>query len=207
VKVSGVDKYVAFVGGGYSTDSNVGNSFYIINIEAGNFLKRFAFDTAPSSAVGSATEKVPSQVRAVDLNRDGYIERVYFANTSGKLYKLDLTSEDTGNWQVVELFNPGTYDYTALPTTVTPAGASLPGTLTDMNRPVFYPPAVVKDRYGAHHYIILYGTGNDMDPQGQDTQDFFFAVEDLDTGAGEGNVTGSMCSVLRPIPAVSEILL
>ena len=179
VKVGGEDKYVAFVGGGYSTSNNVGNSVYIINIEEGSFLKRFTH-------VGGPNENIPSAIRAVDLDRNGYIERLYFTTTSGKLYKIDLTSDNPNDWEAVEIFDPGTYDYTAIPTRIMPEGASLPSDTSEMNRPVFYPPAVVKDRYGDQNYIILYGTGNDLDVNNMNTQDYFFEVKDLDTGPNSG---------------------
>jgi len=185
-----VDKYVAFVAGGISPDNNVGNTLYVINIEEGNFLKKF-------TSVGGPSEYIPSAVRAVDLDRNGYTERLYVANNNGKLYKVDLTSEDISDWQAVELFDPG--DPNAFnQASILPVGASLPTGAADRRRPVFFPPAVIRDRYGEQHYFILYGTGNELDPQNQNTQDFFFEIEDLDDGTAQCNWVYCFCSQENP---------
>jgi type IV pilus assembly protein PilY1 len=41
VRLNGQEKFVAFVGGGYSSTDNVGNTFYVVDIETGTKLRGF----------------------------------------------------------------------------------------------------------------------------------------------------------------------
>jgi hypothetical protein len=52
---------------------------------------------------------------------------------------------------------------------------------------------VIKDRYGDQNYVICYGTGNELDPQNQNTLDFFFEIEDTDTGVDSGQCKWVYC--------------
>jgi hypothetical protein len=79
-----------------------------------------------------------------------------------------------------------------------PEGTVLPASILTMNRPVFYPPAVIKDRYGDQHYFILYGTGNELNPQETSEEDFFFEIEDLEDGTAQCNWVYCFCSNENP---------
>ncbi len=176
------DKYVAFVGGGQDPRKNVGNSFYIIDLENGDFIKEYY-------TLGESDEDFPAQVRAVDLNRDGYVERVYIVSTKGKLYRLNIDADEGIDDEVVMIFDPGEYAYDALEkikgvenevsaTRIVPTGASLPVDVKTMRRPAYYAPAVMRTRYFPHNYLIHYGTGDEKAVLSEDTEDFFFEIED-----------------------------
>ena len=90
VKVGTGTKYVAFLTGGYSTTNNQGNSFYIVDIETGTTLKMWT--QSNGMPVGSSTNKVPSGSTAYDSDADGFINSVYFGDTSGTLWKVDVSS-------------------------------------------------------------------------------------------------------------------
>jgi Tfp pilus tip-associated adhesin PilY1 len=71
---------VAIVGGGYERSLKGGNFLYIIDIETGQALLKAQM---PSS--------VPMEIAALDFNFDSYIERIYWGDTSGGLWKLDTS--------------------------------------------------------------------------------------------------------------------
>ncbi len=71
---------VAIVGGGYQGTLMGGNFLYIIDIETGQALLKAPM---PSS--------VPTEIAALDFNFDSYIERIYWGDTSGGLWKLDTS--------------------------------------------------------------------------------------------------------------------
>jgi len=118
VKVTGGDKFIAFVPGGYSTVDNKGNRFYIVDIETGTTLRSFT--------VGSATNKIPSAPIAYDSNGDGYIDYVYFGDISGTLWKIDVSGNKIDDWTLYEFFAPS----------------------NPKLRPIFYSPAVTKNDEG-----------------------------------------------------------
>ena len=90
VKVGTGTKYVAFITGGYSSNNNQGNSFDIVDIETGTTLKMWTL--LNGMAVGSSNYKVPSGSTAYDSDADGFINSVYFGDTSGTLWKVDVSS-------------------------------------------------------------------------------------------------------------------
>ena len=115
VKVAGETdpRMVAFFGGGYSPyglDSGnpiTGNFLYALDVETGKILYKY-----PTAGM------VPGDVAGLDLNLDGFLEALYWGDTAGNLYKLDLTADGgeamldtvTGridNWQPQILFSDG----------------------------------------------------------------------------------------------------
>jgi hypothetical protein len=170
VKLGSQDKWVAFVGGGYSdpgdsSENDKGNRLYVIDIETGTILKEWT--------IGSATNKVPSAIREVDLNKDGYIEAIYFGDLEGVLWKMDLTSTNINRWDPCILLDPGSYNFSGL----SPAPA-----VTPTRRPIFYMPAVAKGDSG--NPLVFFGTGDEKHPLDVSGTDFFYEVEDLGTSPG-----------------------
>ena len=97
VKIAGVEKFVAFVGGGYSLADGLGNAFYVIDIDEGVILKKFI--------VGNNTNKVPAGARAFDQDLDGRVDGVYFGDIQGTLWKIKIDgNENVGEWKLIELF-------------------------------------------------------------------------------------------------------
>ena len=145
IKDGGETKFAAFLAGGYSTTDNKGNSFYIVDIETGTILKNFT--------VGDATNKIPSSVTTFDADEDGYIDYIYFGDIKGTLWKVDVRSSDKNDWTLYEFFKP--------------VGPKL--------RPIFYPPAVVKNNEGK--ILVFFGTGNELGLTTL-TTNYFYEVED-----------------------------
>ena len=96
INVNGQTKYAAFLTGGYSTADNVGNRFYIVDIETGSLIQSFG--------VGDKKNKVPAGPTAYDANGDGLIDYVYFGDNSGTLWKVDLTDPDPTKWKLYSFF-------------------------------------------------------------------------------------------------------
>lgn len=114
-KLNGQNKFVCFAGGGYSATDNVGNTFYVIDVETGQVLRRFD--------VGGATNKVPAGATVFDKDLDGRVDAVYFGDLDGVLWKVKIDKEeDINNWTLVKLFDPGA-----------------------KKAPIFYPPAVTSN--------------------------------------------------------------
>ena len=112
VRISGVEKFVAFVGGGYSTTDDVGNTFYVIDVQDGSILRKFI--------VGASTNKVPAGATAFDSDLDGRVNGVYFGDLNGVLWKIKIDGEeDISKWQLINLNTPGTNSPVFYPPAVT----------------------------------------------------------------------------------------
>jgi hypothetical protein len=92
----GVDTYAAFVGSGYDNDAGntVGHYFYAVDIETGTAF--WDYETAEvdtSGSFGNIQNSIPGSASSIDLDQDGYAERVYFADLDGRVYRLDTSIE------------------------------------------------------------------------------------------------------------------
>jgi hypothetical protein len=152
VKIGADTKFVAFVTGGYSTVADKGNSFYIIDIETGTTIKKWGKSNL--NPVGSSTNKTPSGATSYDADQDGFVNYVYFGDTLGTLWKVDVSSTDTAAWTLYNFW-------------------------TDENPkqlPIYYPPAVIKNDEGK--ILIFFGTGDEMDLANADKFYSFYEVWD-----------------------------
>jgi len=157
VKVGAADKYVAIIGGGYSSDNTAGCALYIINVENGDRLKHFT-----STDHASLTKSISSTVLAVDTTFDGYVNRVYVGDLGGQMWRFgyqrldaaDTTPEDGDitKWTPRRLF-----------------ASTLP------SPKIFYPPDMVIE---PGYTYLYFGTGNRTDPMSQTETNRFFAVKD-----------------------------
>jgi hypothetical protein len=151
-------KTVAFIAGGYSAVDNMGNSFYIVDMETGATIKSF-------TGLGTPANKIPGGCATFDVEGNGYVNYVYFGDTSGTLWKVNVSSSDTNEWTVSTngFFTP-------------PVG---------QRRPIFYPPAVAKNDDG--RILVFFGTGDELDfTSTANYTGYFWEVEDQGT-TGQAN--------------------
>lgn len=106
-------KPVLVFGGGYNEDTagneitGEGNSVFIVNAveTAGSFNPGDKIWEAPTSTGlapdGSISHAVPSRIRVIDVDRNGSIDRLYFGDTGGNIWRADLNASlydsNTGN--------------------------------------------------------------------------------------------------------------
>jgi hypothetical protein len=155
VKVGTDTKFVAFLTGGHSTTDNQGNSFYIVDIETGTPLKMWT--QSNGMPVGSSTNKIPSGSTAYDSNLDGFVNYVYFGDTSGTLWKVDVSSTKIDDWTLYEFWKDE----------------------GPKQLPIFYAPAVAKNDAG--DILVFFGTGDELNLS--DCNKFYSFYEITDQGA------------------------
>ena len=161
VKISGSDKYVAFFGGGYDTASNNshGKAFFAVDLSNGTKLWEYYKD-------GTADDRqymnfsLAENSTAVDLNNDGYVDRVYIGDVGGQLWKFDVSASATSSWAGKRLF-------TAAPSQANPPASG-----------EFYPaqgfygaPALAYD--SAMNLWVFLGTGDRNHPNGTASNRFY----------------------------------
>ena len=52
---------------------------------------------------------IPSDVAALDRDRDGYVDRIYVGDTGGNIWRVDVGDASLANWTVNKLATVG-YD-------------------------------------------------------------------------------------------------
>jgi type IV pilus assembly protein PilY1 len=92
-----VERWVAFIGGGYDKDNNKGRAFLVVDIQKGEILKQFSGLTGMDGSFAAPPT-------AVDTNMDGYIDKVYIGDLKGQMWVFDVSSNQTTNWTGQILF-------------------------------------------------------------------------------------------------------
>lgn len=153
------ERWVAFIGGGFDPTSVTGKGFFVIDIKTGDILTEFSELPGMKSMAAPAT--------AVDINADGYIERVYIGDIGGQMWVFDVSSSETGDWTGKKLF-------------------SAPAVVPEKH-PIYTQPAVALDNLRTPW--VYFGTGDREDPTDKldpgGSHERFYAVKD-DGNAGSG---------------------
>ena len=160
VKTSDIDSTgtdVMIVGGGYSADDSSGNIVAVIDIFTGSVVKVFdSFDMGYS---------IPSMVNVVDLDSNGFADKMYVGDMGGQMLRMGRfteadgttplefpdTNENINDWESTVLFN------------------------TANTRKIFYPPSVTLER---GYDLVFFGTGDRNDACNLTTSDRIYAVMD-----------------------------
>jgi type IV pilus assembly protein PilY1 len=159
-----VEKWVAFIGGGYDpydekkpNQAIAGNVFYVIDIMTGNIIKEFY-------GLTFMMHSFPAPPAAVDTNADGYMDKVYIGDLGGQMWIFHVSFDAINNtsnsqWYGERLFQA--------PLALTP--------LEKHN--IYYQAAVAFDRQG--NPWVYFGTGDRENPTDtSNPQERFYAVKD-----------------------------
>lgn len=110
------DFFVAIFGGGYdhsgnsisntNGSGNTGNFLYMVDIETGQIIYKknlgVSLASCGTSTAGCLPAGLPGEPAAVDINNDGYIDRIYIGDTQGRLWRVDLTQSATMSGGLVQ---------------------------------------------------------------------------------------------------------
>jgi type IV pilus assembly protein PilY1 len=189
-------KPVLFIGGGYATSKdasgpgtsdNAGRAVYMLDAESGSLLWSLSPASASSknTQLAGITDSVPSSIATMDSDSDGFIDRLYFGDTGGNVWRTDMPSSDpkssTEPWTAFKL-------------------AELGGTSDETDRRFFSEPSVVRtlitntikstttDEEGNTNTVVtkqevpydavLIGSGDRSTPSDTVTDDKFFMLKD-----------------------------
>src|SRR6266850_583928 len=174
-------KFAAFFGGGYDTATNSahGKAFFAVDLSDGSLLWQY-FNDLTSDDRQYMNFSLTENSTAVDLNNDGYVDRVYIGDTGGQLWKFDVSASATASWSGKRLF----------------AATSL------TNPPVgeFYPtqafcraPALAYDT--AMNLWVYLGTGDRNHPNATASNRFYGIKENTDMSNGAALSESSLVDV------------
>jgi type IV pilus assembly protein PilY1 len=155
VIISGNEKWVGFIGGGYNycngsnCSDNRGKGFFVVDLSNGNIIW---------SSTGM-TYSIPASPAMADTDADGFIDTVYVGDLGGNMWRFNLctqaqgTSCTTADWTGGKLYN-----------------ASGEG-------PIYTSITGAKDTVG--NFWVYWGTGDKVNPISA-TGGNFYAVKDND---------------------------
>jgi len=103
-------KYVAFVGGGYDSVTNNATGKAMFAIDLSNGTKLWQYYNTGSGDANYMNFSIASTPTILDLNQDGFIDRIYVGDVGGQLWKFDTAAKATtssgliNNWTGKRLF-------------------------------------------------------------------------------------------------------
>ncbi len=184
-----VGRDVLVFAGGYDTQQDtvttatadsVGRAVYIVDARTGSLLwwagkanRESPENPVPDLALAAMDYSIPSTVRVLDVNTDGYADRLYVGDMGGQLWRFDID-----NATVDTLANRITGGVIAeLQKT---SSTAIPGAAD--NRRFFYPPdvAYVKIPDGQDFLSIAIGSGYRAHPLDRTIEDRFYMIKDYD---------------------------
>ncbi len=184
VKISGNEKWVGFIGGGYNasncagggTCDTRGKGFYVVDLNNGDIL--WSYTRADNIDMNYS---IPASPAIADTDNDGFIDTAYVGDLGGNVWRLKFCtkSEITGG-------------------TCTNTSQWTGGLLFDARgggegaRPIYSSPTMAKDTSG--NLWIYWATGDKSDPTASSTNEKVVGVKDNNrnatyTLAGLNNVT------------------
>jgi len=172
VKIGGVDKFVAFFGGGYDTASNNahGKAFFAIDLSDGSLIWQY-YNDGTSDDRQYMNFSLTENSTAVDLNTDGYVDRVYIGDTGGQLWKFDVSANATSSWAGKRLF------------TAAPSQTNPPASGEFYPAQAFYGAPVLAYDTAMNLWVFL-GTGDRNHPNSTASNRFYGIKETTDMTNG-----------------------
>jgi len=162
-----VERWVAFIGGGYDSKDKAGTCLFVVDVKTGEMIKAFTNLTKMDHSIVASPA-------AVDTNADGYIDKIYVGDLDGQMWVFDVS------------FDPSTKKSDS-----TWSGKRLFAAPSNEKHMIYYQPAVGFDKN--YKPIVFFGTGNREDPNDYSNhRERFYAVKDDGLGSyprQESNLT------------------
>jgi hypothetical protein len=165
VKIGNQEISVAFIGGGYDDTSAKGRALFVINIATGEVIWRFT-NYGNDGFGDSFNEKqfmtypLAASPAAVDINLDGFVDKVYVGDLGGQMWVFDVSRSDLADWKGRRLF-------------------TAPKEVNEKHL-IYYPPVVSFD--DKRDLWVYFGTGDRENIQDM-TGERFYAVKDDGLGS------------------------
>lgn len=172
-----VVKDVLVIGGGFDpilenedpstrTTHSIGNDVYIVDARTGELIWSLRTHVATASDL---KHSIPGDIRVMDMDRNGVLDRLYFADTGGNIWRVDMDVD------VKDTDASTLYDYSKARLT---KFAELGGTGTD-KRMFYYEPDVAVTRIKGQDLLTLaVGSGYRSHPLSEAINDRFYVLVD-----------------------------
>jgi type IV pilus assembly protein PilY1 len=182
IRLNGDARNVLIFGGGYdkgqdaagpSVADTMGRAIYMVDAVTGERLwwaANAADNPGASLPLEDMTHSIPSDLRVIDVNGDGYDDRIYVGDMGSKLWRFDIDNMD--NTGASNLVTGGVI-------------ADFAGDDAAGNRRFYYPPSVsqIVDEHLGPFLTIAIGSGHRANPlgtPGKHVEDRFYMIRDTD---------------------------
>ncbi|MDJ0712274.1 MAG: PilC/PilY family type IV pilus protein [Woeseiaceae bacterium] len=170
---------VLVIGGGYDTSHDApahpasadveGAGIFMLDLETGDQIWRAGRDLNANLTVTNMTRAIPSRIRVIDLNGDGFADRMYAADLGGQIWRFDVSNGAVPN----SLVRGGV---------IARLGAEGLASPTAANTRRFYTTpdvAMFKDnRHDRRYLAINIGSGYRAHPLDNSASDRFYSIRD-----------------------------
>lgn len=170
-------KNVLVMGGGFDpilenqdpatrSTHSIGNDVYIVDAYDGSLIWSLARDVSSATVL---QHSIPGDIRVMDMDRNGVLDRLYFGDTGGNVWRVDMDVD------VNDSTNSTLYDYHLARLS---KFAELGGSGTD-KRMFYYEPDVAVTRIKGQDLLTLaIGSGYRSHPMSEAIDDRFYVLVD-----------------------------
>ncbi|MBU0653860.1 MAG: hypothetical protein KJ914_01880 [Gammaproteobacteria bacterium] len=144
----------------------MGRDVFIVDAETGKLLWSLRGDV--SGAATSLPNSIPGDIRVLDMDRNGALDRLYFSDTGGKVWRVDMDMD-------VRDTDTSLYSYADAKLTLF---ADLAGTGLDSRKFYYEPDVALMQNNGQTVMTVSIGSGYRSHPQNADIQDRFYVMLD-----------------------------
>ncbi len=137
-----------------------GRGVYIIDAETGDLIQSITGATGMEFGI-------PSDIRVLDMNKDGLMDRLYYVDTGGNIWRTDLFTDSSDPW----LLNPTTRKFASL-------GEDTAGSSIDTRKFFHEPEVSVFNHSGKPTLVVTVGSGYHSRPLNDDITDRFYVLVD-----------------------------
>ncbi|MDH5710039.1 MAG: PilC/PilY family type IV pilus protein [Gammaproteobacteria bacterium] len=176
IKIGGTERVVLIFGAGYDVNQDllltrgtdtVGRGIYIVDATTGEMLWRAGPDGAADLQLTNMLYSIPGRIKPIDIDGDGYVDRLYAGDMGGQLWRIDIDNNATGS-------------------TVAAKGGriadlAIDGSVND-NRRFYNPPdvAIILEKGQAPYIAVLAASGYRAHPLQTATHDRAYMIRDYD---------------------------
>lgn len=189
IRYNGDNVVVMVVAGGYDPAYDAGRpagvpqgaQLYIVaahnrgganGINAGDVLwwaSSESIATGNHQQIAALTDSIPSTVKVLDKDGDGYLDHIYVGDLGGQIHRIDINKTNTG--------------YNTLATSAVVAQLGTRGNATATaadDRRFYFPPSValMKDSLGRKHVALAIGSGLLTSPRDTGVNEKFYYIRD-----------------------------
>lgn len=178
IRVGSSEKDVLIFGGGYDpnqdnagtrSEDGQGRALFIVDAETGARVWSGGPDASHTKTFAAMKYSIPSDVKVIDLNYDGFADQIYVGDMGGQLWRFDVANGKSGAALV--------------------SGGVIAEVSKDAdsgnNRRFFYAPDISlnKDSMGKLYFAIAMGTGWRSHPLNEEVVDRFYVFHDYNVFA------------------------
>lgn len=193
IKIDEVKHDVLIFAGGYDTNQDnvsvrsadsMGNAIYIVDAETGALIWSGGNGNHHDLNLSNMVYSIPSEVRVIDINRDGLADQLYVGDMGGQVWRADIDNEQA---QVANLVSMGRIADLAV--TLDSDGNATTAVAAD-NRRFYYPPDIALAVEGKDRYLsVSVGSGYRAHPLNSAIIDRFYMIKQFATHSAPASYT------------------